>query len=1061
MGDLDLVVHLNRNSGLQDLRLCSSQLQWNMGNCAAMLRCLTRLELESSEGPLGPLIELTTLPMLRMLRLRDRGGCNSGAILYPPAPVEFEALQQYSFERACGWLQLTQLVFAPAAAVGSGSLPAQLVAATASGSGSSSGSGQLPAALVASPGQLWRLELRGTQLAGLPTGPYLKGLRGVTLGSGALAPPHLPLPALAAATALTHLALEQSELDEDAEAVVWEALPQLEWLQLGAMAGQDATSILDQLLPYFEQPEAAARAGEHALELARQVYAVARDPSLEACNTGGGLERRMLALAQALTAWAPQAAGALEAWIGNLDTQPVVLVPLTTACNCLAAIANMATRLGVQPGAAFRIAAACQLVFGAGRLSVLQGLCHMLQRLFWYDGPDAGPNGRPAPAEAQAACAAHVAAAGVLAGMAAAAVSANGGSAGQDVGPALVDLASSLWMALRAVPSLAGTAALAPIEALLSALPQDDTSTRIKAGIVITLAEDSILSGRWAAVLARSGMLAAGLIAVAHLLPPSEDGDDELAFETLAQVAAVLTALHGAAEAAIADGAASGLPDSLAAQLGTAASAVQEPMQALLRYVTANVDGGLDQLMVQLRPLLQPAADLAALMQQYYALPEIDQPHRLAVAQAAAGRCCAYLRCANAGGEGGPAAGKGQVQGGNGAAPPAPSEPEPTYSWFSPEWKEDRRRKKGRTVFDFERWQKHRSSARYLRHMAGMFSSSVIQGLAAPLAYVVAVSIGVAAYYTAAAKGAVPLYPALKVMASAPFSLTSFALSLLLVFRTNSSYGRWDEARKMWGQVVNRSRDIARQALAYIPAAQAHLQDVICRWTIAYTRALMCHLRQGEDLEAELAGTLTPAELSALMAAKHRPNFCTQVLSAAVREAQLPGAGPTSREPTAAVPAGAAYRMDENITVFVEVSGGCERILRTPIPLGYTRHTSRFLMLWLTMLPFSLWESCGLAMIPVAALVAFLLLGVEEIGVQIEEPFSILPLEVISTTIEGNIRELQATHGAAAAVPSPINDFIRPPQLQSPEGNSSNVVGAPNLATAGAPAGRPSGGGAR
>ena len=71
--------------------------------------------------------------------------------------------------------QLTQLVFAPAAAVGSGSLPAQLVAATASGSGSSSGSGQLPAALVASPGQLWRLELRGTQLAGLPTGPYLKG----------------------------------------------------------------------------------------------------------------------------------------------------------------------------------------------------------------------------------------------------------------------------------------------------------------------------------------------------------------------------------------------------------------------------------------------------------------------------------------------------------------------------------------------------------------------------------------------------------------------------------------------------------------------------------------------------------------------------------------------------------------------------------------------------------------------------------------------------------------------------------------------------------------------
>ena len=50
MGDLDLVVHLNRNSGLQDLRLCSSQLQWNMGNCAAMLRCLTRLVRRSGAG---------------------------------------------------------------------------------------------------------------------------------------------------------------------------------------------------------------------------------------------------------------------------------------------------------------------------------------------------------------------------------------------------------------------------------------------------------------------------------------------------------------------------------------------------------------------------------------------------------------------------------------------------------------------------------------------------------------------------------------------------------------------------------------------------------------------------------------------------------------------------------------------------------------------------------------------------------------------------------------------------------------------------------------------------
>ncbi len=49
----------------------------------------------------------------------------------------------------------------------------------------------------------------------------------------------------------------------------------------------------------------------------------------------------------------------------------------------------------------------------------------------------------------------------------------------------------------------------------------------------------------------------------------------------------------------------------------------------------------------------------AAVMQQYHALPEVESKRRFAVAQAAAGRSCAYLRCANLGGEGGPAAGQG------------------------------------------------------------------------------------------------------------------------------------------------------------------------------------------------------------------------------------------------------------------------------------------------------------------------------------------------------------------------------------------------------------------
>ena len=84
--------------------------------------------------------------------------------------------------------------------------------------------------------------------------------------------------------------------------------------------------------------------------------------------------------------------------------------------------------------------------------------------------------------------------------------------------------------------------------------------------------------------------------------------------------------------------------------------------------------------------------------------------------------------------------------------------------------------------------------------------------------------------------------------------------------------------------------------------------------------------------------------------------------------------------------------MDANLTKLVESIGACETLLKTPIPLSYTRHTSRLLVIWVSSLPIILWDQCRYATVPVAGVISFLLLGIEEIGVQIEEPFSILPL---------------------------------------------------------------------
>ena len=88
--------------------------------------------------------------------------------------------------------------------------------------------------------------------------------------------------------------------------------------------------------------------------------------------------------------------------------------------------------------------------------------------------------------------------------------------------------------------------------------------------------------------------------------------------------------------------------------------------------------------------------------------------------------------------------------------------------------------------------------------------------------------------------------------------------------------------------------------------------------------------------------------------------------------------------------------MHANLTTFHDILGSCERILRTPIPVAYTRHTSRFVIIWMTILPFALWAKFEWVTLLLAPIIGVLLLGINEIGIDVEEPFSLLPLEAIA-----------------------------------------------------------------
>ncbi|PRW51063.1 UPF0187 chloroplastic [Chlorella sorokiniana] len=305
-------------------------------------------------------------------------------------------------------------------------------------------------------------------------------------------------------------------------------------------------------------------------------------------------------------------------------------------------------------------------------------------------------------------------------------------------------------------------------------------------------------------------------------------------------------------------------------------------------------------------------------------------------------------------------------------------------------------------VFTFERWNKHRNPMRYAKHLLHMFTSRVFKQLLGPVLAVMALALSVGIYETLVSAGALPgHWPHVTLALGQGFNLTAFALSLLLVFRTNSSYDRWWEGRKLWGGVVNRTRNIVRQSLVFF-REDVHLKELLARWTMAFPKVLMVHLREGMDLQAEVAHILTANEVAALVAAAHRPNFVLQVMAEAIRAAR-----PHEL---------ARMRMDDNLTFFEDAMGSCERILRTPIPLSYTRHTSRFLLVWLILLPFTLWAAYSWFAVILSGIFAFLMFGIDEIGVQIEEPFGILPLEAAGATIERNIRELLARNYEVASL---------------------------------------------
>jgi ion channel-forming bestrophin family protein len=235
-------------------------------------------------------------------------------------------------------------------------------------------------------------------------------------------------------------------------------------------------------------------------------------------------------------------------------------------------------------------------------------------------------------------------------------------------------------------------------------------------------------------------------------------------------------------------------------------------------------------------------------------------------------------------------------------------------------------------------------------------------------------------------------------ISSSVHSMMGFAIGLLLVFRTNSSYDRFWEGRKLWGGIVNETRNLARAVCVHLQK-NILLRNEIIRWTIAFPYASMARLRGKKELGA-IADRLPAAEIKTLLQAEHIPLEISRRLTGQLKKSQEQGL----------ISDYLFVAIDQNVQLLIDYLGGCERIHKTPLPFAYIVHLRRVMLLYVYTLPFALYREWGWTTVAATLCVAFIFFGIEEIGVEIEDPFegelNDIPLESICATIDRNLSAL-------------------------------------------------------
>ncbi len=229
-------------------------------------------------------------------------------------------------------------------------------------------------------------------------------------------------------------------------------------------------------------------------------------------------------------------------------------------------------------------------------------------------------------------------------------------------------------------------------------------------------------------------------------------------------------------------------------------------------------------------------------------------------------------------------------------------------------------------------------------------------------------------------------------------SLLTFVISTLLVFRTNTAYDRWWEGRKLWGTLVNSSRNLAMKMNAILPEGKRDERDFFLSMIPNYAFTLKNHLRSivhEEDIQENNFFKRTE-----LKQEQHNPNYIAKKIYEQVEMLH--------RDKT--ITDQHLIYLNNELMSFTDVCGACERIKNTPIPYSYSLFLKKFIFFFVMSLPLTLVFSLGYYCIPVVAFIFYVLTSMELIAEEIEDPFgkdsNDLPTDSISKNIRKHVHEI-------------------------------------------------------